>query len=1101
MSQLNDKINSYALERGIAFNQAFTQTPTRTGTNPLASSFSKNSGTATVYESGSGYGPVGGNGSWNMPISTTSVNNGYFRAAASSATEVLGASDGDYSVGFWFKVNGLPTGSVFNALTLFTYGGLSTYGFGVSVAGSSYSGGSRLIVGPSASNATSLVVSPGTWYYLAVIRNTNATNNFTVYVNNNLVLTATHTSTTAVSSWTMGNTAANTVLNNSFNFSDYYMTTSSVIGPTQIAEIWQAGSQLGTDVTITETPATASLLQVDSTLVVSGGNYTEITTSIPVSAEMVDPSSVVAANNFTHSETIIDVEATFADVIDIATGGDISHSAGVLEASALINEAATPYAALTASAASGNHSVYVTPNYYSKVKALNPYAYFYDGKTSSTSVNGGYQPVTFSVGSNVYTAYDGGLPLNMVGEGDSWYLRGTYNLPHSLSITAPSTATSFDNHIGSGNFSIEFWIKPDTEMTDVDGQTQRLFVSEGFTLNRYAVGSNNPNWVDGLSGDLKINPSGSRLTFEKLDLIDQGMWHHIVVNSSLESNGNISFQMFVDGVSVITKTSSFTPWTPGTNATMVFGGTSNDTHANLVSLDEIAFYPSALSNSNVVDHFNFINTLSPNRTIAAQAITASAVAVDGSFIISANVNYPGEVSIASGQFANPAISASKTIDVSATILEASALSTDVVVKRGWTVYPVPAISYAESNNAFRLNNTYYNYVQANVAPYRYVSFDGNNSYADYGTDNDYAVTPTAVGGSIVNPDFGINGKSAKTAGVSYSTDGVILKESEYNDTWGTGLNNYHSSFWFQRADDDASTTGLRVLWNLNGHYDNQHVILYQYQNKLHLNFNNGSGTHIDQATVSDIDLFDYERHFIVVAFNHTGANSYVNLYVDSVDVMQVNLGSYNGQTVNGTTFVSANDEANNHPRLGVGCLITPFASTALPVQPANTKLYVDEVVWAKSSISQTMVTNLFNVMPILGSANVMPGPITALSESVNPTIITNSNLSVAALTAEAEIVQPVITADREVIAAGQAMTANAYQAEAYRVNHISVTSDIFMAGSSFGDAGVKITIPGGPMIATASIPKNITPKSPVSIYIKYLIGKTLVTQQSLREVK
>ena len=220
----------------------------------------------------------------------------------------------------------------------------------------------------------------------------------------------------------------------------------------------------------------------------------------------------------------------------------------------------------------------------------------------------------------------------------------------------------------------------------------------------------------------------------------------------------------------------------------------------------------------------------------------------------------------------PSVLAQKTINYSAPTLTASALNTDVTIYYGWTIYADPAIAFAEKPEGYPLNTIYYDYVQANIAPYRYVSFDDANPYTDFGTDNDYSVTPTVVGGIIVNPDLGINGKSAKTAGLNYATDGVILKESEWDDSWGTGQNSYHSAFWFQRALDDTSTTGLRVLWNLNGYKDNQHVVLYQYQNKLHMQFNNGSGTWIEQDT-GTLDLFDYERHFVLIEFDHTNVNN------------------------------------------------------------------------------------------------------------------------------------------------------------------------------------------------------------------------------------
>jgi hypothetical protein len=158
-----------------------------------------------------------------------------------------------------------------------------------------------------------------------------------------------------------------------------------------------------------------------------------------------------------------------------------------------------------------------------------------------------------------------------------------------------------------------------------------------------------------------------------------------------------------------------------------------------------------------------------------------------------------------------------------------------------------------------------------------------------------------------------------------------------------------------------------------------------------MQFNNGSGTHVDSVTTNNIDLFDGERHLVVVAFDHTNNNNNkVLLYVDGILALTTELGSYTGQTVNGTSFVGPNDEANNHPRLSVGCLITPFAVTALPVVPTNTKLYIDEIIWAKTAINQSGVTNLYNAMPESNNFISSPDVLFASSLIVSPTISTTA---------------------------------------------------------------------------------------------------------------
>ena len=388
-------------------------------------------------------------------------------------------------------------------------------------------------------------------------------------------------------------------------------------------------------------------------------------------------------------------------------------------------------------------------------------------------------------------------------------------------------------------------------------------------------------------------------------------------------------------------------------------------------------------------------------------------------------------------------------------------------------------AYAEKgNNSFALDGTYYSYINTNVAPFRYVTLDGASVYTDYGSDNDYAVIPTSIGGTVVNPGYGINNKSVLTTSQSYNNSGIIMKESEWNDTWGTGQNTYHSAFWMQSTPQDTSNNGLKVLWNLNGYKDNQHVILYQYQNKLHLQFNNGSGTHIDSPTTSNYNLFDGNRHFILINFNHTNTNNNtVNLYVDSVLASTINLGTYTGTTTNSATSLPTNDEAYNYPRLCAGGLITPFNVTALPVEPSNISILVDELHWAQTGANQTLVTNVYNAMParlnkvwaadfFIGSNANLPMPV-----------ISAGNTRIATtLTANAELVNPTIISDREKIISATPLTASGILVLPIffidnNVN-VSVLANVFIGSAFINDAIIVITIPGGPMIATAKMNYN-----------------------------
>jgi hypothetical protein len=237
-----------------------------------------------------------------------------------------------------------------------------------------------------------------------------------------------------------------------------------------------------------------------------------------------------------------------------------------------------------------------------------------------------------------------------------------------------------------------------------------------------------------------------------------------------------------------------------------------------------------------------------------------------------------------------------------------------------------------------------------------------------------------------------------------------------------------------------------------------------------MQFNNGSGSHVDSVTDNNIDLFDGERHLVVVAFDHTNNNNnLVLLYVDGILALTTNLGSYTGQTINGTSFVGPNDENNNHPRLGVGCLITPFGVTALPVVPTNTKLYIDEIIWAKTAISQLGVTNLYNAMPESNNFITSPEAFLASAVAINPTLSTNALLSPSPFVASATMTNVSLNVQRNIANSASPMTATIELVSAQRLDNVTYQSDVMVATATFNNPGVAITISGGIMLANATL--------------------------------
>jgi hypothetical protein len=1123
-STLNTTINSYAIETGIEFDYAYSLAPSQTGTVTDTTNWAYTGITGSQPVHASTVGPIGGSGSWNFNSNRLSNITSRVRATTGNAI-FANFNDYNYSVGFWFKLNNfdIASGST-STNVIFNLAPAGTAGFAISIDPNA---NISFVYGTSSyTHTTSL----NTWYFLSAIRSGGT---ITFYVNNTSVLTATATDTDSITALNFGPNNVSTV---DMNISNLYIATTSVIGTTQQTAIYNAGIT-PPNVTINATPITASAFQTEPTIVIVANDNVQITTSIVASA--LFPSDIFAGGqtniNITITETL-NASAELDDNIIILTPNFVAFTPEPMLASADIVQATVSREAMTASATMPNATVVVAPSYYALVKALSPV--FYTQLDDPTITNAGSWAIdSITKGSTVTTEQASGGDMNLIGYGQSWKMTGDYyNAPNEVLVKPVDASNTIYNLERTRNFTLEFWFKPSTYSAGVGvdfGSFQIGYAPINnclyLNMSQTLPGWDNPNdSIPGISYDRFILQTS-------VDVIKND-WNYVALR--VAAGTGIGWQsdaalvtLFLNNAIAGSKTIYMNSYEPASiDGVRYFSSEADyllvgrdDAYPNIdssagfivekntmetdVLFDQLAIYPTALSNSDILDHWTFIYNQSPDRNVAPAAFTASAVSGNNNFLVESNAILTTTPSTASALFVNPSVVPVTNLSISATPLTASALNTDVTVYWGLTVNASPITVYSELPNAYFLNDIYYEYIQTNIAPYRYVTFDSVNPLEDYGTDNDYSVIPTAIGGTIVNPDLGINGKSVKTAGTSYITDGVILKESEWNDSWGTGQNSYHSAFWFQRAADDASTTGLRVLWNLNGYKDNQHVVLYQYQGKLHMQFNNGSGTFVEQDT-SALDLFDYQRHFVVIEFDHTNNNNnVVRLYVDAILKSTINLGAYTGTTTNASSADSGpNDEANNRPRLSVGCLITPFGSTALPVTPANTKLIIDEVYWDKNSITQTQVTNIYATMPDKTNKIIVATPMTAVDDLPMPAISTGIRVLAQAITASGVVIQPTIIADRTISIQSSVFNASALLPYPSIFEDKIIVSDIMIATAIFNSAGVRFTIPAQAMTATAYSPKNVLyntrPLTNLSTYMRYLRAQNMVTTQfAFREVK
>lgn len=1140
-TQLPDKINSYSIERGIALNetQSGTTAPTTTGSNTTSQTWTySGSGTIQTVD-----GPVPGQKAWQFPLSTSS---GVSRRLRNTGDDTSLVSDNSYSFGIWFKALNFPSRTTLASAVIFA--GIRPVGRGIlisslynEVSGDPNYGTNTLQIAIGDTTSWTGGLDTNKWYYLAVRRDGS---DATIYLNNNLLTTLSNITIDTTSSmigYDLGTTSSS--VNQDIIFGPQYIAPYSTITSTEIQEIYLAGTEwngtitptpmqisnaemihpsISTSVNFLQTAAIADTEILMPTIVVVANNSVNVTTFISSSVEFPSNYLVIASQNINFIVTeILTATTTIGDNITISTGSNASYSAQEMTATALITESRVSENPFIASATMPGGVATIPQNYYNLVKQLNPYVYINNGATSP--VNNGFQSGNFVKGTSLSTLQDGGLPLNIIAEGKSWKGSATSNSDGWISFEPTNFSDSFNSLIGTGAFAYEVWVKPlsfpnasqNSSTTDISFTILR---SDKLQLNLEDAYISNPRYIsliiyNTLSGstELKYLLDSSPLTLNT--------WNHIVINvyqSGINTNERL-VQLWINGQIIINQNISFTAYTDTTaKANRILGGKAVSLqYLTDMFYDELAIYKSAnattpaLTNSQIIQHNNFINNTSPNFTHNATPLTANAESGNHQSPTNSNINIAANPSISDALFVMPAISIQKTINYSSSPMIASALNTEATAFWGRTVYTDFMTASAFKPESYFLNNIYYNYVQTNIAPYRYVNFDTSNVYADFGSDNDYSVIPTTIGGSILNPGLSINGKSALTTGSSYVTDGVILKESEHDDNWGTGNASWHSSFWMTRSLEDNST-GLRVLWNLNGKNDDQHVVLYHYQSKLHLQINDQVGSAITITTANNIDPFDFNPHHFVIRHHHNNNKNYLYLYVDGNLVADQDIDVYKVTTINNPIHVGPNDENNNFPRLSVGCLITTFANTSLPVQPTNTKIIIDEIYWDKNDINQTAVTNLYNAMPGQANKVIAVEPLTASDEFVMPVITFSSNISTATKTASSQFIDPTLYLERIVSTSADLMTASAEMAEASGFVPVNINADVMTANGTFSFGLAEVTIPGPTMYASAifkteNLYLNVQstifyPDSVVTPWVAYLRATDVGTILATREV-
>jgi hypothetical protein len=733
--------------------------------------------------------------------------------------------------------------------------------------------------------------------------------------------------------------------------------------------------------------------------------------------------------------------------------------------------------------------------------------------------NSGYDNWGTTAASNVQV-----FPVNApgvmlaIGNGKAIYKTTAVNTGTNYIEINNASALSQSEYLNvrGNNFTVEHWFNPssalgakdmnyldfgslevghevDTEVAGTYSGRNNFCLTEvknsyravsGFTLN-YA----GTRFVDNNAGQvfasnacdsgaaLNIGPAGAAAANAPTDIIENE-WNHLVITGTWSGN-NLTVSFFHNGEFKSSSTKTIAEdGTQGAGLRVFLA--NNDVYSTRYYVNQIAVYKKVLSNAAILEHYNHIATSSPNRNVGPAIFESSADLVDPVIVAQVNNNYPEIPVTANADLVDPVIVVETNISNLVLILEASA---DSVIPSFFgdpdaIILADAAVATADiPQNVYRLDTAYYTYVQTNIAPFRFVTFDSPTPNVDYGSDNDFGgAAPFVYSGIITSSINGLNNNSLITDPALYTTSGLIMKESEHDDDWGTTSKNWHTSFWIKKDISDTNNNGLRIIANLNSYFDNKHIVVYQYNNYIYMQVDDkdvAPQTFISSVTAN---VFDYNRHHIVIASKN---DNKIQIYKNALKIMDVDLGSSDIITINNEQYWAPNTEVNNQPRFSVGALITPYAETNLPLIPTSSTMLVDDAHWALTTINQSGVTGLYSAMPYKLEIDWLAD--SALNNNgslVNPSFGTGTSFVSPLIDGiNAELINPTVTADFESINVATILDATAEAIEIFSVIADTVTDIVFnadfaAASAEFLDAVVKIEIPGPTMYATARMPSS-----------------------------
>jgi hypothetical protein len=600
------------------------------------------------------------------------------------------------------------------------------------------------------------------------------------------------------------------------------------------------------------------------------------------------------------------------------------------------------------------------------------------------------------------------------------------------------------------------------------------------------------------SPKIRVNMASNQAAYEhqyvSVDLFEPNAWNHIVFTRKFGSYGgtnNVETKFWINGQLKNSKTGRYV------NTSPQLSGINVDTVDSLGQrpfMTEIAAYSLVLSNSEIINHYEFIKFLSPNKNLDSAPLEANATIVQPSILATQSRNFPATPITASANLVYPSWIAATDSVWQSNSMNASAIMIDKFFAGDpdSKIISSPLTAFADLGpNIYRLDTAYFSYVKNNISPHRYVTFDQPNQLDDNGSDNKYALAaPFVFSGTLTSPTIGLNNNSLLSDGLDYTTSGLIVKESEWDDDWGTALGFFHTSYWIKKHESEAENNNLRIIQSVYSQANGSHGILYQQNNYLKMEMFNGTDYFTATSSFA-VNVFDYDKHHLVVNFRKTGANHFVEIYVDKMLAININVGTNQFILKTSNTQLPPNTETNNFPRMGVGALVVPIEETQLSAVPQATKMLIDDVYWAQTSITSQQVVSLYEAMPFKIDEIFNADVFLALEAKMTDTVVgVGVGTQAAALLATAEnIPNPMIYTDfnneinaETFIAESEFIEIESVVAD--NIAHVEITSDVLVASAILAGPIVLISLRGPTMYANAKI-VNVTNKfyDPYSLLI------------------